>query len=220
MWRRRPVTPTAAPVAADGPLILADISGYTSFLQNVSESHRTQGIDVPVPDAYPLVSMLLDGIVGKLIPPFTLSKIEGDAVFAFATDADGMPRSDALLACMAGCYAAFRDALGVAQEGATCRCAVCTRLEVSLDLKFVLHAGPFVVNSIAGGRELIGPEVVLTHRLLKTGAADLVGRSSYAVVTDAAADRFEVPTDAALPLVQEVEHYAPVRLHVFPLGDA
>lgn len=209
--------PPTAPVAADGPLILADISGYTSFLRTVAESHREQGIDVAVPDAYTLVSTLLDGIVGTLVPPFTLSKIEGDAVFAFATDPEVLPHGEALLSCMAACHATFRESLHAAYRGASCRCEACSSIVVALDLKFVLHAGPFVVNSIAGSRELIGPEVVLAHRLLKTGAAEAVGRSSYAVVTDAAAARYAVPTDAAVPLTEEIEHYAPVSLHVFAL---
>jgi hypothetical protein len=94
------------------------------------------------------------------------------------------------------------------------------RLGDTLDLKFVLHAGPFVIQSVAGGRELIGPEVVMAHRLLKSGASDLVGGGAYAVISEAAAARFELPTDDALPLVESVEHYAPIRLHVFPLGGA
>jgi hypothetical protein len=60
----------------------------------------------------------------------------------------------------------------------------------------------------------------MAHRLLKTRASDLVGRGAYAVVSEAAAERFDVPTGSALELVESVEHYAPIRLHVFPLGGA
>lgn len=41
-----------------------------------------------------------------------------------------------------------------------------------------------MVQSISGGQELVGPEVVLAHRLLKTGAAALVGYPAYALITD------------------------------------
>ena len=33
-----------------------------------------------------MMSDLLDGIVGQVVPPFTLAKLEGDAAFAFAAD--------------------------------------------------------------------------------------------------------------------------------------
>ena len=209
------------PVAADGPLVLADISGYTAFLRSVAEAHTAEAYaHVAVPDAYTVVSDLLDGIVQRLVPPFTLSKLEGDAVFAFAADTVGMPRGSDLLRCIEECHASFRRVVGEVHQGATCDCGACSRLGESLDLKFVLHAGPFVIQSVAGGRELIGPEVVMAHRLLKTRAATLVGRGAYAVITEAAAERFDIPTEGALPLEESVEHYTPIRLHVFPLGEA
>lgn len=209
------------PIVAEGPLVLADISGYTAFLRSVAEAHQSpEYAHVPVPDAYTVVSNLLDGIIRRLVPPFTLSKLEGDAVFAFATSTEGMPRGSDLLGCIGECYANFRRMVGAVHEGATCDCGACSRMGETLDLKFVLHAGPFVIQSVGGGRELIGPEVVMAHRLLKTRASDLVGRGAYAVVSEAAAERFDVPTGSALELVESVEHYAPIRLHVFPLGGA
>jgi hypothetical protein len=216
----RGVTLSDPPVAADGPLVLADISGYTAFLRAVAEAHTAEAYaHVAVPDAYTVVSALLDGIVTRLVPPFTLSKLEGDAVFAFATSTEGMPRGADLLGCIGECHASFRRTVAQVHRGATCDCHACVRFEESLDLKFVLHAGPFVIQSVAGGRELIGPEVVVAHRLLKSGASELVGGGAYAAITEAAAERFHVPTGEALPLVESVEHFAPIRLHVFPLGE-
>src|SRR5438552_9812984 len=50
------------PSAANGPLLLADISGYTSFLQSVAVSHRDDAFaNGAVPDAYAMMSDLLDG---------------------------------------------------------------------------------------------------------------------------------------------------------------
>ncbi len=211
---------SSAPSASSGPLLLADISGYTSFLRSVEVAHRDDAFaGGAVPDAYAMMSSLLDGIVGRLVPPFTLSKLEGDAVFAYATDADPVPRGAALVGCLADCYADFRHRLDTAHGVWTCRCDACSRID-RLDLKFVLHAGPFVIQSIAGGRELVGPEVVMAHRLLKTGAAPLVGHGAYALITEAAAARFDVPTDAALSLEETYEHYSPIRIQVFPLHAA
>ncbi|MEO8511590.1 MAG: DUF2652 domain-containing protein [Chloroflexota bacterium] len=211
---------TKAPSAASGLLLLADIGGYTSFLRAVEEAHRKDAFaGGAVPPAYALVSSLLDGIVEAIVPPFTLSKLEGDAVFAWAEEAEDLPRGPALLACLAACHADFRHRLEGVSEVWTCRCDACARVD-ALELKFVLHAGAFVVQSIAGRTELVGPEVVMAHRLLKTGAAALFGHGAYALMTDAAARRFDVPTAGSLLLVETIEHYPPVDLHVFSLLDS
>jgi len=205
------------PSAASGPLLLADISGYTSFLRSVAEAHRDDAFaEGTIPDAYAMMSDLLDGIVGKVVPPFELAKLEGDAVFAYAVDAAQLPRGAAMLGCLTDCYADFRHRLDTAHQVWTCRCMACSRID-DLDLKFILHAGPFVVQSIAGGRELVGPEVVMAHRLLKTEAATLVGHGAYALITEAAAERFGVPTQGALSVVETYEHYPPITVYVYPL---
>ena len=206
----------AAPTAVTGPLLLADISGYTSFLRSVEEAHRDDAFaGDSVPPAYALVSSLLDGIVEALVPPFTLSKLEGDAVFVWARG-DALPSGAALLGCIGACHADFRQRLDRVHEIWTCRCDACARVD-ALNLKFVLHAGPFVIQSIAGGTELVGPHVVIAHRLLKSGAAALLGHGAYALVTEAAAERLDVPTDGSLPLVETYEHYEPVHARVFEL---
>ena len=56
---------TSAPSLASGPLVLADISGYTSFLQTVAFVHRDDAFaDGRVPEAYEVLSGLLDGTSG------------------------------------------------------------------------------------------------------------------------------------------------------------
>ena len=64
--------------AGRGTLLLADISGYTAFLQAVAAAHAADMAAARfVPQAYPLLTSLLDGIVGRIVPPFVLSKLEG-----------------------------------------------------------------------------------------------------------------------------------------------
>ncbi len=43
-----------------------------------------------------------------------------------------------------------------------CNCSACERLH-ELELKFVLHWGNYVVQSIAGHDELLGPDVTMAH---------------------------------------------------------
>jgi len=208
----------SGPRAPHGPLVLADISGYTHFLHAVTEAHRDDAFaDGAIPPAYTVVSTLLDGIVRALVPPFTLAKLEGDAVFAFAPALDGLPRGRALLDCLAACHAAFRAQLGQGESMWTCSCDACARI-THLDLKFVLHAGPFVMQPMGGATELVGSEVVMAHRLLKTDAATLVDGGAYALVSDAAARRLDVPTEEARPMTATVEHLPPIGVHVFPLA--
>jgi Protein of unknown function (DUF2652) len=212
------VTTSNAPTATTGPLVLADISGYTAFLQSVASAHANDAFaDGAVPEAYGILTRLLDGIVGQLVPPYTLSKLEGDAVFAFATDHDEVPKGGDVLVRFGGCYEDFRQRVASAKEIWPCWCDACANIEM-LDLKFVLHAGPFVMQEIAGQRELVGPEVVIAHRLLKTSAPELIGRSAFTLVTDAAAEQLEIPLDDCIQVVESHEHYAPIDAHVFALS--
>ena len=205
------------PSAASGQLLLADISGYTSFLRQVAVAHANDSFaGGAIPPAYAAISGLLDGIVERLVPPFTLSKLEGDAVFVFSVDSPTTPRGTALVDCLTECYAGFRGLLAEAERIWPCNCEACSGIE-ALDLKFVLHSGHFVVQSIAGGQELVGSEVVLVHRLLKTGAGELIGHGAHALITDAAASAYDIPTAEALPLIEHYEHYAPVDAHVLSL---
>lgn len=203
--------------AASGPLLLADISGYTGFLAAVTDAHRDDAFaDGRIPDAYALVSSLLDGIVSSLVPPYELAKLEGDAVFAYAPSPDGFPRGEAVLACLAACYAGFKERLDGAQSIWTCRCHACTRV-TGLDLKFVLHAGAFVIQPMGGGNELVGSEVVMVHRLLKNRAAELVGTGAYMLVTEAAARMLQIPPGDSVPLVEQYEHLPPIATRVLAL---
>jgi len=211
------VSTRSAPTVASGLLVLADIGGYTSFLQAVTFAHRNDAFaDGAVPDAYAVISSLLDGIVERLVPPLTLAKLEGDAVFAYEQASDRPPRGQALLDCLTGCYESFRSRVDTAHSVWQCWCEACSRID-ELDLKFVVHAGPYVLQDIAGTRELVGPEVVIAHRLLKSSASEVVGHGAFALVTTAAAQHAELPIDGWLELVETYEHYAPVEARVFAL---
>ncbi len=221
-WRRTVQGDTRLALAfeqrtADGPLLLADISGYTGFLQDVATAHRDDAFaNGAVPEAYSLMSSLLDGIVSMMAPPFTLAKLEGDAVFTFATSPADVPHGDALLSCITNCYADFRRRLGEAGAIWTCTCTACARAS-TLDLKFILHAGPFVVQTTAGSRELMGPSVVMAHRLLKSQAGSLVDSGAYALITQQAAAMLDVPVADALSITETYEHYSPIAASVLAL---
>jgi len=201
-----------------GLLLLADISGYTGFMQGVAEAHRALIIDSDDPPfAYAVMSTTLQAIVEALSPQFELAKFEGDAVFAVADD--GTVSGEAMLGTLSACYAAFRAQLTTATETWVCSCNACSTIN-TLDLKFIVHHGGYVAQTIAGHSELLGPEVNVAHRLLKNHAVELVGRVPYALFTDAATDALSLGTDGMTDGEEAYDGNPPLPVHILVLEAA
>jgi hypothetical protein len=204
--------------AGSGTFLLADVSGYTAFFQRVAEAHAA---DIAagnfVPRAYPLLTSLLDGIVERIAPPFALAKLEGDAVFVFAAEGELSLRGQSVVDCLSACYEAYRARLNEARQLTTCTCDACITVG-ELDLKFVLHHGDYIVQSVAGTQELLGPEVTIAHLLLKNHVTDLIGRAAYALVTEPAATYLDLPLEASVAITERYDHYAPVQARVLTLS--
>lgn len=199
-------------------LILADISGYTRFLGDVQDAHGLEMEQGGTPPAYPLMTTLLDSIVRSLVPPFVLAKLEGDAVFAYADDGTLDLRGEELEACLKDCYRTFRGHLRRTEERLTCSCNICTSL-VGLDLKFVLHHGGYIAQSIAGHTELLGPAVTIAHRMLKNSVTTTMGWRGYALISASAANYLELQRESVRTMTLEYEHAEPLQAFVIPLGD-
>jgi hypothetical protein len=80
------------------------------------------------------------------------------------------------------------------ERGTTCRCAACASIG-SLDLKFVVHFGTYVIASEGGRDDLAGPDVILVHRLSKNTVGDGGGPQAYALLTDACLQRMPAAID-------------------------
>ena len=198
-----------------GALLLADISGYTGFLQGVADAHVALIVEAPEPPpAYSLLSALLDTILESLQPMFRLAKLEGDAIFAI--EGGPIEAGDVVVERVRACYAAFSAQLASAGSMWTCTCAACARID-ALDLKFVLHHGAYVVQPVAGQSELLGPEVNIAHRLLKNHARELVGEAPYLLVTDAAATALGISTSEMAAGEETYEGMPPIPVHVLSL---
>ena len=145
-----------SPGSYTGTILLADISGYTVFLEDVKQAHANDAFaDGQIPYAYTVMSTLLGGIAERIDPPFTLIKFEGDAVFAVGGDGV-VPKGRDLIRCITECYDEFVSRLNEAGLTWTCTCNVCEVVN-TLDLKFVLHHGRYF------GRETLGCRPPLTH---------------------------------------------------------
>jgi len=172
--------------ASERYLLLADISGYTSFLSAVEESH---GVDFSqgIPAGYSIIGALLDAVVDGIQPPFDIAKLEGDAVFATAT-ADGLDGDgDHLVALFRDVNHSFevvkaRQAISASDHV----CTGCPRAAV-LTVKMILHRGQVVTVPGRGVSDIHGPAVTLAHRLLKNSVRSRFGDSPYLLLTREAA---------------------------------
>lgn len=150
---------------------LADISGYTRYLSDTELEH-----------AQDILSDLLETVVTGTKGSFEVNKIEGDAVFCL-----GEPSGPQLVATIESCFFAFHQRADSIEILSSCECAAC-RTAPQLDLKFVIHHGEYSTHQVAGGTELVGPEVVTAHRLLKNTISERLGADGYAFFTDACLD--------------------------------
>jgi uncharacterized protein YndB with AHSA1/START domain len=151
-------------------LLIADISGYTSYLAGVELDH-----------AQDILADLIGTVVTTLQPTFRLAKLEGDAAFMVAPedDLDG----SLLLDVIERCYFGFRRRRRDVRQATTCECNACIRIP-DLNLKFVAHVGPVVRQQMAGLDELIGRDVIVVHRLLKNTVGESTGSIAYALLSD------------------------------------
>lgn len=210
------ISPTGRGSLGRGILLLADISGYTGFLNGVATAHRDLILEADEPPAaYALLSRLLDAMLAAIEPTFRLAKVEGDALFAVS---DGpVPAGPGILACIRACHDAFREQLGLAGSQWTCTCDSCSRIH-DLGLKFVVHHGDYVVHWIANQEELAGPDVIVAHRLLKNHARDLVGSRPYVLLSHATLVALDIPAEGMLAGTETYDDLPPVGVHVLALA--
>lgn len=152
-------------------LLIADISGYTSYLAAVELDH-----------AQDILADLVGTVVTSLRPTFELAKLEGDAAFMAAPA--GQLDGSLLLDAIERCYFGFRRRRRDVRQATSCECNACVRIP-DLNLKFVVHVGPVVRQQMAGLDELIGRDVIVVHRLLKNTVGEATGVSAYALLTEA-----------------------------------
>jgi uncharacterized protein YndB with AHSA1/START domain len=185
--------------------LIADISGYTSYLAGVEIDH-----------AQDILADLVGTVVTALRPSFRLAKLEGDAAFTYAPaeKVDGTLLLDAIERC----YFGFRRRRRDVRQATSCECSACVRIP-DLNLKFVAHHGAALHQKMAGRDELMGSDVIVVHRLLKNDVVEQLGMSAYALITQACLDAMTVdPAALGMTEVTETyEHIGEVRAWVHDL---
>jgi hypothetical protein len=184
-----------------GYLLLADISGYTSFVAQTEIEHADMAL-----------SFLLETIIEKLGSLLTISKLEGDAVFAYIEESK-LQEAKSLLELIDQTYLAFRDKALTLYKGATCPCRACQALP-TLDLKFLVHHGDFIIQQVAGIRDLLGTDVNLLHRLSKNHVSESTGWKGYALFTNQGLERMQTEKDSFVQQTESYEHLGEVETFV------
>ena len=189
----------------NGYLVVADISGYTSYLARTELEHAQE-----------VLSELLELVVSRLTPPLTLAGLGGDAVFVYAAQSR-LPRGELLLELIESTYVAFKDRVEAVRRRTTCTCNACRAIS-SLDLKFVAHAGAYGVQTIAGRSELVGADVTLLHRLLKNHVVEATGWHGYALFTEECLARLETQPEGMHQQKEQYEYLGDVTTYSLNLN--
>jgi len=134
----------------EGPLVLADISGYTKFIAATELEHS----DV-------LVRRMLNTIVASLKGRLEMAQLEGDAVFFVG---DGAPPE--LIQWLEECYLTFHRRMGRFLERRQCSCDACERAP-ELTLMLIAHYGRYSRQRIGETDQVHGLDVIVPHRLAK-----------------------------------------------------
>jgi hypothetical protein len=188
--------------------VIADISGYTSFLNAVEIDH-----------AQDIIADLMDTVVRALRPPFRIAKFEGDAafVYALAEKIDGSLLQDSIESA----YFGFRRRMRDLKQASVCECSACKTMS-KLDFKFVVHHGEMVKQRMGGREELAGRDVILVHRLLKNAVNERFGGHAYALYSDAciAAMGVDPAAQGLIEHHEEIDIIGEVKLWIRDLETA
>lgn len=151
-----------------GTFLLADIGGYTSFLSDVGIEHAKE-----------ITSHLFNGLHAVDPDVWQVGNVEGDCLFLYC---EGPAVATDAFRHVTRLYERFCEGIEEVVAGSTCRCGACDR-SGALTIKFVVHSGEFDTQEVVGRTELIGPDIVVAHRLLKNS----VPVGEYAILTPSVA---------------------------------
>jgi hypothetical protein len=161
-------------------LLIADIGGYTDYMR----THRMTLAHAEVNTAR-LLSSIVDAASG-----FDLVEVEGDAAFMARSTRD--LDADALVTLTLQTAVAMHRAFHVERQYVAanlCPCDGCAEAQ-RLRLKFVAHVGEVATQTLRQRTKLVGIDVILLHRLLKTP----MGLPEYVLLSD------ELHSTAAQPV--------------------
>ena len=191
------------PMPERGYLVIADITGYTAFLSGSELEHAEDSL-----------KDLLDLLIEQTKPPLVISRLEGDAVISYAPEASFL-QGQTLVEILENTYVAFRHARQRMQLNTSCTCNACRNIP-NLDLKFFVHHGTYVLQEMAGHKELVGSDVNMAFRLTKNSIIQDLGVNAYVAYTDPAVEALGIRAFCIemQSHKEEYEHLGEVILYV------
>jgi class 3 adenylate cyclase len=177
-------------------LLIADIGGYTNYMS----LHR-----MSLAHAQANVARLLEAVIDAG-HGLEVVEVEGDAVF-FSRPAEADAARAATEAAVA-MHRAFHEEQRLVVSN-LCPCEGCKRAG-DLRLKFVAHVGAVAAQTVRNRRTLVGPDVILVHRLLKNS----VPVPEYVLFSEAL-----YPDGDGAALEQELEGLGVVRTYFLDLAE-
>ena len=151
----------------------------------------------------------------KMSSTLTIIKLEGDAVFAFVEDS-ALLNDGQFMKVLDQTYLAFRQQVEQLIQKATCPCKACREIP-GLDLKFMVHHGNFMIQQLAGIKDLLGSDVTLVHRLLKNHVTESTGWNAYALFTSQGLDSIHADKTGLLQQTESYEHLGQVQTYVMDM---
>lgn len=152
----------------EGPLVIADISGYTAFIADTELEHSRE-----------ILTELLETIITSMNGQLRVAQLEGDAVCFVGTATE-----PELHGWLEECFLGFHRRLRDIKTATTCTCRACSTVG-ALTLKLVAHHGAYSWHRVGAAEQLVGTPVNAVHRLLK----NQVPSHEYLLVSDAVLTR-------------------------------
>lgn len=177
---------------ARGTFVLADIGGYTSYLSDVGIEHAKE-----------VTSHLFNGLYAVDPDTWRVGNVEGDCLFLYS---DGPAAAETAFDHVQRLFERFCEGVEEVVAGSACKCGACNR-SGDLTIKFVVHSGEFETHDVVGRTELIGPDVVVAHRLLKNS----VPVREYVIVTEPLRETVDGCGYDCLPSLDDYDDIGPVE---------
>ena len=195
-------------MSAQGFFLITDITGYTSFLTQSELEHAQYIIEE-------LFTCQLNALDDRLM----VSNFQGDAILCYLPL---MPSGNGrvVLKNINALYKAFKDKIEQMTVAPPCRCGACSTIGL-LDIKMFLHFGEYVVKHLGEREELMGPDVIVAHRMMKNTVVENTGISSYLLISEAAREQMngDMGSLATLDYADTYAHIGRVKMSVARLSD-
>src|SRR5574341_53472 len=185
--------------AQHGYILLADISGFDAYMTQAELDHASS-----------VMADILSRLTERLVPPLHLSNLAGGALLVYMPEEE-LPRGETLLELIETTYASFRDTLRDIHRNTTCACKACLAIP-TLDLKFLVHYGEYLIHHLAGSPELVGAAAQLIRdRVLKDQFNRNGEHRAYALFTSNSLERLGIQPDLMVESSKTYPDYGEVR---------